>query len=142
MYVAAPRTSRRRCLGRATILHMPLTVVASASLAPGDAAQALLTVTGSEPGLLIALTGSQTYNIDLAMIPANGCQCWMVRVEMTDANGAPVSAPVRVNFTPGGYRMIPPGGAILEMAPKTTVGITTLQLVSTANALVHVTVGG
>ncbi len=120
---------------------MTTTAIASASLTPGDAAQASLTVTGAESGLLIALTGSMTYDIDLAMLPAAGCQGWLVRIETLDAAGAPVSAPVRVNFT-GGYRMLPPGGFICEGAPHTTTGITTLQLVSTANALAHVSAAG
>ena len=118
------------------------TTTASSSLQPGDAAQATLTGTPAVPGETIPLTGSQTYNVDLAMLTANGAQGWMVRIDTVDANGAPVSVPVRVNFVPGGYRMISPGGWIAEVSPKTTVGITSLQLVSTANAIAHVTAVG
>lgn len=121
---------------------MSISSTASASLQPGDAGQVAITGTVAIPGETIALTGSQTYNVDLAMLPSNGAQGWMVRVGTTDANGAPVSTPVRVNFTPGGYRYIPPGGWIQEAAPHTTVGVTALQLVSTANALVTISAVG
>lgn len=122
---------------------MSVSAIASASIQPGDASQVSLTGTAQGPSNeTIPLTGSQTYNVDLAMLPANGAQAWMVRVDMVDASGAPVSTPVRVNFTPGGYRYVVPGGFVAECAPKGSVGVTALQLVSTANAVAHVTVMG
>jgi hypothetical protein len=121
---------------------MSFAVTASSSIAPGDSGLATVVCTAGEPGLAIPLTGVQTYNVDLAMIPSNGAQAWMVRVDALDASGAVAAAPVRVNFTPGGYRYVSPGGWLVEAAPKTGVGVTALQLVSTANALVHVTVFG
>lgn len=98
--------------------------------------------TALEPGLMLPLTGAQTYNVDLAMMPGTGLTGLVVSVDKTDAFGGAVTAPVKVVFT-NGYLWIPPGGAMSVAAPAlASGGITSLSLVTTANAVVHVSACG
>lgn len=112
--------------------------VLAMSFQPGDVLQTTVSGAAIIPGETIPLTGAMTYNVDLAMMPAAGLQGLMITIAKTDANGAPVSVPVRVNLTPGGYVMLPPGGGLALAAPLLAASITGISLVSTANALARV----
>lgn len=95
------------------------------------------------PGEQIPILGANAgYNIDLAMMPATGLAYVNVSVGLVDSLGGTVTAPVKVVFT-NGYAWVPPGGFIAIAAPSlASGGITSLSLVTTANAVVTVTAMG
>ena len=121
---------------------MTAAVTTTFSISTGAPVLASMLVSAGIDGEKIPLTGAQTYDVDLAMMPGTGVQALLVSVDLKDAAGLAATADVRINFTPGGYVVLPPGGALALAAPGTAAGITTLQLVSTANAVVRVSAQG
>lgn len=121
---------------------MSTTGTATTSLPGADTFQCSATWTASTGQQTIPLTGATTYAVDLAMMPGAGVQMLEVTVDRLDADGAAATDDVRVNFTPGGYVMLPPRGGIVLLAPGAAAGVTGLELVTTANALVKLIAHG
>ena len=89
----------------------------------------------------LPLTGAQTYEVDLALIPAAGLKGLLIYVERVDAAGAEVTTPISMAWTSNGddkSEELSPGGALLLVSPNPQHGITALSIVTTSNALVHV----
>lgn len=112
------------------------------TLPPATPVSASVTYTAATGDQVIPLTGAQTYDVDLAMMPTAGVQALLVSVDLVDSAGVGVTAPVQVNLTPGGFVMVQPGGGLSIAAPNTADGVTGLQLVSAANAVVRVSAYG
>jgi hypothetical protein len=105
-------------------------------------ASATLAYNALVPGEQIPILGAGTYNVDLAMMPATGLVYLGVSVGLVDSLGGTVTAPVKVVFT-NGYAWVPPGGFVAIAAPGlASGGVTSLSLVTTANAVVTVTAAG
>lgn len=115
------------------------------------AVSAALTYEGASPGLRLRLTGAQTYVVDLAMIPSAGLRGLLVILDPLDADGSPVTAPITLTWTSnsvsksqelsaGTAPQVP--GFFALASPDPTHGITALSIVTTANAVVHVTAFG
>lgn len=93
----------------------------------------------------LALTGAQTYAVDLAMMPAAGCKALRLRYETTDALGADVTASITVMFTSSAVAKsmsFGPGAEIQIADPNVVAGITALSVTTTGNALVYVSAVG
>jgi hypothetical protein len=113
------------------------------SLPPAAQVSVSITYTAATGAQVIPLTDAQTYDVDLAMMPTAGLQALLVSVDAVLSDGStPATDPVRVNLTPGGYVMVPPGGGLGIAAPGTAAGVTGLQLVSTESAVVRVSAYG
>jgi hypothetical protein len=104
-----------------------------------------ITYTGAAPGLRLELTGSQVYEVDLAMMPAEGLRGLLVIVEAVDQGGNPIAAPVVVRWTSNAVEKeeeLAPGVGLaaffLLCSPAPTAGITALEIESTADAVVIV----
>lgn len=122
-------------------LSFPLTPGASNPL-PGIGYSVALGYSAQVPAEGIPIYTAETYNIDLAMMPATGLQALLVSVDKIDPNGGQVSAPIKVVFT-GGFIWLGPGGACALATPPLAVnGITSVSIVTTAPCVVHVTALG
>lgn len=108
-----------------------------------------LTYTGATGAIRLALTGAQTYVIDLAMMPAAGLRGLLVVLESLDAAGSPVTAPITVEWSRGEtIHEIEVSATATEIgffslgSPDPTAGITGLSIISTASCVVRVTACG
>lgn len=93
----------------------------------------------------IQLTGAQTYDIDLAMMPTAGLKGLVVQVDATDGAGDTVTTPVTLQWTSNATvksEELSPGGFLALCSPSPVNGITALSIITTANAVVHVTAIG
>jgi hypothetical protein len=117
-------------------------------LASATGSAALTFTGGGGPGRL-ELTGAQTYVVDLAMMPAAGLRGLLVVVDSLDAAGTAISAPVTLTWTSNAVtkseKLMPSADAPAFLAlanPAPVTGITALSIVTTANAVVHVSAVG
>ncbi len=98
-----------------------------------------------ETHLRLELTGAQTYAVDLAMMPTVGLKGLRVFVDIKDAAGATVSTPITLRWTSNSVQKseeLSPGGVFQLGSPSPTHGITALDIISTANAVVYVNAVG
>lgn len=89
----------------------------------------------------IEMSGSQTYPVDLAMMPAAGTKVLIVWVDAHDAAGGIPTAPLTVTWTSNAVsksQPIGPGSALLIADPSPVHGPTALSLVSTVSCVAHV----
>lgn len=117
-------------------------------IASSAGAAAITYTGGGGPGRL-ELTGAQTYVVDLAMMPAAGLRGLLVVVDSLDAAGSAISAPVTLTWTSNAVskseKLMPSTDAPAFLAignPAPVTGITALSIVTTANAVVHVSALG
>lgn len=93
----------------------------------------------------LELTGAQTYDVDLAMMPAAGLKGLLVELDTKDAAGATVTDAVSVRWTSNSVQKseeLSPGGFFALCSPTPVNGITALSIISTANAIVRLTALG
>lgn len=124
---------------------MPTLTLAASLTAPAPMAPSVLLTYRGFSSDRLELTGAQTYEIDLAMMPAAGLKGLLVEVETKDAAGATVTAPITLTWTSDGdpkSEELSPGGFFALASPTPTAGITALSIVSTANCIVRVTALG
>lgn len=125
---------------------MPSITLAASLTGPAPMAPSvLLAYRGFTGAVRLELTGAQTYEVDLAMMPAEGLKGLLVEVETKDAAGATVTAPITLTWTSNGdpkSEELSPGGFFALASPTPTNGITALSIVSTANCIVRVTALG
>lgn len=114
-----------------------------------SAATVNLTARGVGGAPRVELTGAQTYEIDLEMMPAEGLKGMLVVLEPLDAEGSPIEAPITVTWTSNSVEKSEEisattdrPGFIALCSPSPVNGITALSIVTTANAVVHVTALG
>lgn len=109
------------------------------------AASVALTYRGFSNAGRVELTGAQTYEIDLAMMPAAGLKGLCVQIDTVDAANNTVTASITLTWTSNGTEKseeLSPGGFLALGSPSPTNGITALSITSTANAVIHVTALG
>ena len=101
----------------------------------------LLSYGGSGGPGRVALTGSATYTVDAAFLPAAGAKLVLVTVDTVDDTGSPVLTPITIRRIVNGVTIndpLGPGGVFLLADPAPSADTTALSIVHTANAVVHV----
>lgn len=112
--------------------------------APATASVAL-SYSGFSNADRIELTGAQSYEVDLEMMPAAGLKALLVQVDTTDAAGSPVTTPIRIEWISGlvtKSEEISPGGFFALCSRTPVNGVTALTIITTANAVVRVSACG
>lgn len=115
----------------------------AASLSPSSLSLPAVTIVYSEAGgsPRLALTGAQTYPIDIAMMPSAGLRGLRIAYATTDAAGVAVTAPLSIRLTVASVvQTLPlsPGGFLALADPSPSSGITAISIVTTGNAVVSV----
>lgn len=100
-----------------------------------------LTYTSFQALARLEFSGADTYEVNLAAVPAEGLRGLLVQVEALDAAGSAATAPIVVQWTSDGAQKseeIAPGGFFALASPAPQNGVTALSIVVTAACVVRV----